>query len=117
MTSPILAAINRHIDAADAALLAQDAPAAAQACQQLQTLLQESVRGATREDWSQEPALVEARLTEQRLQRLRQTLLQQSAATTRALAVLLPEPVGAGYGAPSAFGSGYKAPHTKRYEA
>lgn len=117
MTSPLLAAINLQIDAADVALLAQDAPGVTLACQRLQTLLQEVTRGTAREDWSQGPALVEARLTEQRLQRLRQTLLQQGAATARALAVLLPEPAGAGYGAPSAFGSGYKAPHTKRYEA
>lgn len=117
MTSPLLQNINHQLDAIDAALLAQDAPAVTLACQELQTLLQERSRQGPREDWSEGPQLIEARVTEQRLQRLRQTLQQQGAAASRALAVLLPNQVPTGYGAKSAFGTRSTGPHTKRYEA
>jgi phospholipase/lecithinase/hemolysin len=117
MTSPLLQTLNQQLDAIDAALLAQDAPAVTLACQALQALLQERSRQGPREDWSEGPDMIEARLIEQRLQRLRQTLQQQGAAASRALAVLLPDLAPAGYGAKSAFGVSASGPHTKRYEA
>ncbi len=116
MSSPFLPTLNQQLDAVETALLAQDATAVAQACQALQVLLQARSRQRTPEDWSAGGTLADAHTTQLRLQRLRQTLLQQGAAATRALAVLLPEQSG-GYGGKAAFSPSSAGPNTKRYLA
>lgn len=117
MPNPFLQTLNQQLDAVEAALLAQNAAAVTQSCQALQALLQARIRQGGGDHWGSGEALAEAQTTGQRLQRLRQTLLQQGAAATRALAVLLPEQSANGYGGKSAFSPTSTGPHTKRYQA
>ncbi len=115
--SPFLHTLSNHLDAIEAALVLQDPAAVALACQQLQQLLLERARQPSGDNWTSSENRQAAAAIEQRMKTVRQTLLQQSAAASRALAALLPDDAPNAYGRKPAFGMPLRGPNTKVYQA
>ncbi len=115
--SPFLIDLSALIDHIEAALIAQAPETLQSLCVQLQQTLQNRSRTPDKDDWSSPENQSLALAIDKRLALLRKTLLQQSAATERALATLLPDRAVGAYGDKSSFGQTHRGLNLKSYQA